>query len=151
MSNHFVFNQYYIDLLKRLKSVSKKIKDGDQKENIDIGKTVYKSIKENYITLDKSSDEYVKYVNDTVTDDFWTSYLEIEDINNADDWFSREDILNTQIFEKISLKNIKILLNDEFFSSGLAPLDLTGKDFERFVANDVKAIQTLSREIGLLK
>ncbi len=36
-------------------------------------------------------------------------------------------------------------------SSGLAPLDLTGKDFERFVANDVKAIQTLSREIGLLK
>ena len=114
MSNHFVFNQYYIDLLKRLKSVSKKIKDGDQKENIDIGKTVYKSIKENYITLDKSSDEYVKYVNDTVTDDFWTSYLEIEDINNADDWFSREDILNTQIFEKISLKNIKILLNDEF-------------------------------------
>jgi len=36
-------------------------------------------------------------------------------------------------------------------SSGLAPLDLTGKAFEKFVSNDVKAIETLSKEIGLIK
>ena len=36
-------------------------------------------------------------------------------------------------------------------SSGLAPLDLTGKDFEKFVSNSVKSIETLSKEIGLIK
>jgi len=30
-------------------------------------------------------------------------------------------------------------------------LDLTGKDFEKFVSNSVKSIETLSKEIGLIK
>jgi putative tricarboxylic transport membrane protein len=35
--------------------------------------------------------------------------------------------------------------------SGLAPLDLTGAEFQAFVADSVASIQDLSREIGLIK
>ena len=36
-------------------------------------------------------------------------------------------------------------------SSGLAPLDLQGPAFQAFVKDSVESIQTLSREIGLIK
>ncbi|TYB81091.1 Bug family tripartite tricarboxylate transporter substrate binding protein [Maritimibacter fusiformis] len=36
-------------------------------------------------------------------------------------------------------------------NNGLAPLDLQGAEFEAFVANSVKQIQDISREIGIIK
>jgi putative tricarboxylic transport membrane protein len=36
-------------------------------------------------------------------------------------------------------------------ANGLAPLDLQGADFEKFVANSVQQIQDISKEIGILK
>jgi len=36
-------------------------------------------------------------------------------------------------------------------SSGLAPLDLTGKAFQSFVSKSVGDIEKLSKEIGLIK
>ena len=36
-------------------------------------------------------------------------------------------------------------------SSGLAPLDLTGKAFQSFVTKSVGDIEKLSKEIGLIK
>jgi len=54
----FVFNQYYIDLLKKIKNVAKKHKDKSS-----TAKSALKAIKDNYITLDKSSDEYIKFLN----------------------------------------------------------------------------------------
>ena len=57
MSNKYVFNQYYIDLIKRLKKTAKNIKDDDKDNtNYELAKTITKSIKTNYVTLDKSSD-----------------------------------------------------------------------------------------------
>ena len=85
MSNQYVFNQYYIDLIKRLKQASKKIKDDESDKNVkiegdinnkyELAKKISKSIKTNYVTLDKSSDEYIMYVN-KVPEDFWKSYEE---------------------------------------------------------------------------
>ena len=64
MSNQYVFNQYYIDFIKRLKKTSKAIKeDGKDNEKYELAKDIMKSIKNNYVTLDKSSDEYVVFVN----------------------------------------------------------------------------------------
>jgi hypothetical protein len=53
MSAIFVFNQYYIDLLKKLKHISKKNKD-----NSSTAKKVLKAIKDNYVTFDKSYEPY---------------------------------------------------------------------------------------------
>lgn len=114
MSYQFVFNQYYIDLIKRLKSSAKKYKDANELEKIELGRKVSKAIRENYVTLDKSSDEYVKYVNDTITPEFWSTYLELEDISNANGWFGHDDIKDVQVFENITLENIRKLLNDDY-------------------------------------
>jgi putative tricarboxylic transport membrane protein len=35
--------------------------------------------------------------------------------------------------------------------NGLAPLDLSGDEFQKFVAESVQSIQDLSKEIGLIK
>ena len=83
MSNQFVFNQYYIDFIKRLKQASRNIKDeGKENENYELAKEVMKSIKNNYVTLDKSSDEYIIYIN-KLPDTFWPSYVDAtcENIN----------------------------------------------------------------------
>lgn len=109
MSHIFIFNQYYIDLIKRLKTETKKTKDTDELCN-----TIYTAIKENYLTLDKSSDEYVNYVNSNIKDTFWTTYIDLDDIENTNEWFENDDIHNTKIFENISLGNVREILKDDF-------------------------------------
>ena len=59
MSNQFIFNQYYIDLIKRIKSSAKGMREDEKGDNYAFGKGIIKTIKDNYITLDKSSDEYI--------------------------------------------------------------------------------------------
>jgi hypothetical protein len=103
MSYQFVFNQYYIDLIKRIKTSSKKY---------ELGKNVYKYIKENYITLDKSSDEYVKFVSN-INNDFWDSYKEL-DSTNANAWFDKEDVKNIQLFNNITIDDVRKLINDDY-------------------------------------
>lgn len=112
MSYQFVFNQYYIDLIKRLKSVAKKYKEADELEKIELGRKVSRAIKDNYLTLDKSSDEYVKYIND-IPPEFWSSYLAIEDLENTD-WFSQDAVNDVELFEKISIETIRKILNDDY-------------------------------------
>ena len=36
-------------------------------------------------------------------------------------------------------------------TNGLAPLDLQGAEFEQFVSDSITQIQTISREIGIIK
>jgi hypothetical protein len=112
MSYQFVFNQYYIDLIKRIKTSSKKYKESDNIEKNELGKNVYKSIKENYITLDKSSDEYVKFVSN-INNDFWDSYKEL-DSTNANAWFDKEDVKNIQLFNNITIDDVRKLINDDY-------------------------------------
>ena len=83
MSNQFIFNQYYIDLIKRIKTSAKNMRDNDKDDDRVFGKSILKAIKDNYITLDKSSDEYIIYVK-TVSEDFWVSYINIDDISLFD-------------------------------------------------------------------
>ncbi len=112
MSYQFVFNQYYIDLIKRLKSVAKKYKEANELEKIELGRKVSRAIKDNYLTLDKSSDEYVKYIN-SISAEFWSSYLAIDDLENAD-WFTQDTVKDVELFEKISVETIRKTLNDDY-------------------------------------
>jgi hypothetical protein len=113
MSYQFVFNQYYIDLIKRVKSVAKKYKEANEMEKIELGRKVSRAIKDNYLTLDKSSDEYVKYINN-IPSDFWSSYLAIEDLTHADKWFAQENVKDVELFEKISVETIRSMLKDDY-------------------------------------
>lgn len=126
MSNQFVFNQYYIDFVKRIKQASRKMKednsdDGEREEGAEskyntedysFAKKILKGIKANYITFDKSSDEYIKYIN-SLPETFWASYIEAEE-GKLDEWFDKEDIKDVELFTGISISMIKRVINDKF-------------------------------------
>lgn len=113
MSNQFVFNQYYIDFIKRLKQASRNIKDeGKKNENYELAKEVMKSIKNNYVTLDKSSDEYIIYIN-KLSDSFWPSYVDAT-CENINEWFDSETVKNVELYQNITIANIRKLINDDF-------------------------------------
>lgn len=112
MSYQFVFNQYYIDLIKRLKTASKEYKESDEMEKIQLGRKVLKAIKEKYVTIDKSSDVYLRHVQN-IPSDFWSSYLEI-DMENADEWFMKEDVACVQLYDNICVQEIYELMQDKY-------------------------------------
>ena len=113
MSNQFIFNQYYIDLIKRIKTSAKNMRESENGEDHAFGKSTLKAIKDNYITLDKSSDEYIIYIK-TIPEDFWASYINIDDINVANDWFLADDVKDVCIYKNISTSSIRKLVKDDY-------------------------------------
>jgi hypothetical protein len=169
MSKQFIFNQYYIDLLKRIKTSAKKMKDSDAVEadgaggdgaveagtsDVAFGKTILKAIRENYTTLDKSSDEYTIYMK-TIPEDFWASYIGIDDIAAADattaDWFLADDVKDVCIYKGITVSSIRKLMKDDymchhFFSVFYLFLnELSDDDVKVYLS----VLQDTKNEIGL--
>ena len=114
MSRQFIFNQYYIDLIKRIKTSAKNIRDTETGDEQVFGKTVLKTIKDHYITLDKSSDEYILYMRSAIQEDFWTSYSNIDNISAAGDWFLADDVKDVCIYKNITVSSLRKLLNDDY-------------------------------------
>lgn len=103
MTTTFIFNQYYIDFLKRIKDVAKKNKDSNTN-----AKAVYKAIKEHYMTLDKASDEYLVYFKEQIPQDVWSSYVDGE----YDTWFEAQKEMN--LYKDIKLVDIQSLVEDSY-------------------------------------
>ncbi len=113
MSNQYVFNQYYIDFIKRLKKTSKVIKDeGTDNEKYELAKDIMKSIKNNYVTLDKSSDEYVVFVN-KLDENVWKTYLDMEE-DKMNEWFDMENVKDVELYQNITISNIRKVMNDDY-------------------------------------
>ena len=113
MSNQFIFNQYYIDLIKRIKSSAKTMREDENGDDYAFGKGIIKNIKDNYITLDKSSDEYIIHIKN-ISETFWSSYINLENISDSNDWFLSDDVKDVCIYKNITVSNIRKLLNDDF-------------------------------------
>lgn len=110
MTSTFVFNQYYIDLIKKLKVESKKTKD-----TCKISKSILLSIKKNYLLLDKSTDEYISFINQEITDDVWNSYISIEnsdDITVYDEWIKTNS--DIKFLKNVSLGDILEVLKSNY-------------------------------------
>jgi hypothetical protein len=105
MSSSFIFNQYYIDFLKRIKTVAKESRESNQ-DAVDI----LKSIKENYSTFDKKSDEYKNYIKSVISDDLWEQYVE-----NMSIWL--EDNENIELYKGVSIELIQDILKDKYLVS----------------------------------
>jgi len=150
MSSQFIFNQYYIDLIKRIKGFAKKMREGDDADEQVFGKSIVKVIKDNYITLDKSSDEYIIHVRG-IPSDFWASYTAIDDINASNDWFLSDEVKDVCIYKNIPVSSIRKLLKDDylchhFFSVFYLFMDeLSDDDVKTYVS----VLQDTKNEIGL--
>lgn len=101
MQSSFIFNQYYIDFLKKLKKETK------QKGDDDKCKEMLKSIKDNYTIFDKSSEEYKDFLKQEISEDMWEGLSE-----NFDDWIVKNR--NTQIYKNITVENILYVFDDEY-------------------------------------
>lgn len=89
----YVFNQYYIDFLKKIKALAKDKKDV-QKEARDI----LRSIRKNYTSMDKLSNEYVDFLN---KQSFWETYNANENKEVISD-----ELLSKNLYEDISIKQV---------------------------------------------
>lgn len=88
----YVFNQYYIDLLKKVKKYASDIKDSNQ-----TALHINKTIKEHYKSMDKMSQEYVAILKHT---EFWDSYEGLEEPWTTDT-FSDIDLYKDITFNQI--------------------------------------------------
>jgi len=107
-SSTVIFNQYYYDLLTKIRTVSKK-----HKEHSSTAKRILETIKDNYKEFDKTSDDYVKFINDNCNEDFWKSYLEVNK-EECDDWLKKDEIKQVLIYKDISIADIAKLLRDNY-------------------------------------
>jgi len=97
----YVFNQYYFDLLKKVKDYSRSNQGKVEANNI------RKSIKENYSSYDKTAAEYRDFFikNTEVARNLWET-SEIVDIKSAKTWLVREEIGSLQVYEGITLLDV---------------------------------------------
>jgi hypothetical protein len=89
------------------------MRESDDSDDHAFGKSTLKAIKDNYITLDKSSDEYIIYLK-SIPEDFWTSYINIDDVDAVNDWFLADDVKDVCIYKNISVSSIRKLVKDDY-------------------------------------
>lgn len=108
LTSTYIFNQYYIDLLKKIKIIAKK-----HRLHSETAKRVLKTIKENYNTCDKTSTEYSDFFKEKCDSNYWDEYISLEK-DKCDDWLKDEEKTNVEIYKSISLKDISKLLRNNF-------------------------------------
>lgn len=122
MTKLYILNQYYIDLIKKLKTIAKK-----HREKSETAKKVFNIIKNNYLTLDKSSDEYITFIKTNLTNDLYISYKELnftekkKTENQEEETILNDDIsswlnLNqeVQILNNVTIKDILKIFRNEY-------------------------------------
>jgi len=107
-SSIIIFNQYYYDLLSKIRTVAKK-----HREHSTTATKVLEVVKENYKEFDKSSNDYVSFLNENCNDDFWKSYIEVSK-ENCDEWLKKDDVKSVCIYKDITIADITKLLRDNF-------------------------------------
>ena len=107
-SSIIIFNQYYYDLLTKIRTIAKK-----HKEHSTTATKVLDVVKENYKEFDKSSNDYVTFLNENCKEDFWKSYIDVSK-EDCDEWLKKDEVKSVCIFKDITLADITKLLRDNF-------------------------------------
>ena len=109
LNTTYIFNQYYIDLLKKLKNIAKK-----HRLHSETAKKVLKSVKDNYQPYDKTSVEYIEFFKEK-TATAWDNYVNVEK-DKCDEWLKDDANSQLEIYKDITLKDIVKLLRNNFIT-----------------------------------
>lgn len=143
VTSTYIFNQYYIDLLKKIKVISKKYKNKSK-----TAQKILKIIKEHYMTLDKASDEYLTFIKEKVSDDVWESYLKLENDENdtMNDWF--KDNADVEFFKDITIGDLTKVLRDNYLCHHYCSVFYIFKDelTDETSETIVKILQTINNK-----
>lgn len=107
-SSVIIFNKYYYDLLTKIRTIAKK-----HREHSTTASKVLDVAKEHYKEFDKSSNDYVTFLNENCNDDFWKSYIEVSK-EDCDEWLKKDEVKSVCIFKDITIADITKLLRDNF-------------------------------------
>jgi len=142
LTTTYIFNQYYIDLLKKLKNVAKK-----HRLHSDTAKRVLKTIKDNYQTYDKTSGEYIELFKEK-TATCWESYINVEK-DKCNDWLKDDNNNKIEIYKDITIKDIvKLLRNDFITHHYLCVLYIYTNDLtEEQITSILKILQKVTEEV----
>lgn len=105
MSRIYVFNQYYLDLLKKTRNAAKKYQD----KSI-IAKSIIKAIKKYYQVFDKTTSENIEMFNENFTQEILTMIM-----NHSNEEFSEWIKNNPDIplYRDISVSNASKVIKDD--------------------------------------
>lgn len=98
----YVFNQYYIDFLKKLKNDAK-----DKKDTSKPARDVLRAVKKHYLNMDKLSPDYIQRL-DTL-DAFWNDYDTVEDVLKME---LKEEFQSLTLYEDITLEMVFKVFKD---------------------------------------
>lgn len=97
ISQDQLFNEYYFELLKKLKSICR----GSKSDSHD-ARVVLRAIKKNYSSYDKFSSEFRMYANEAPVADVWDSYAALaSDIDDMSKWV--EDNADAELYKDIPM------------------------------------------------
>lgn len=144
-SSIVIFNQYYYDLLTKIRTIAKK-----HKENSSTAKKVLEVMKDNYKEFDKSSGEYVEFLNANCNEEFWKSYLEI-DKESCDEWLKKDEVKVVCLYKDISIGEIAKLLRDNFLCHHFLSVFYIFKNemSDESASTILKILQTFSEDYEL--
>ncbi len=144
-SSRIIFNQYYYDLLMKIRTVAKK-----HKEHSTTAVRVLETLKDNYKEFDKTADTYVSFLNENCNSDFWKSYLELEK-DNVNEWLKREEVKSVCLFVNITIADISKLLHDNFLCHHYISVFYIFKNelSDEDASNILKILQTFDEEFEL--
>lgn len=144
-SSRIIFNQYYYDLLMKIRTVAKK-----HKEHSTTAVRVLETLKDNYKEFDKTADTYVSFLNENCNSDFWKSYLELEK-DNVNEWLKREEVKSVCLFVNITIADISKLLHDNFLCHHYISVFYIFKNelSDEDASNILKILQTFDEDFEL--
>lgn len=144
-SSIIIFNQYYYDLLTKIRTIAKK-----HKEHSSTAAKVVEVVKEHYKEFDKSSGDYVSFLNENCNEDFWKSYVDVSK-EDADDWLKKDEVKSVCLYKDITIADITKLLRDNFLCHHyLSVLYIFKNEMsDEDAANILKVLQTFQEEFDL--
>jgi hypothetical protein len=142
LTTTYIFNQYYIDLLKKLKNIAKK-----HRQHSETAKRVLNTIKDNYQTYDKTSNDYIDLFKEK-TGTYWEDYINVEK-DKCDEWLKDENNSKIEIYKDITIKDIVKLLRNNFITHHyLCVLYIYTNDLtEDQITTILKALQKITEEV----
>jgi hypothetical protein len=105
----YVFNQYYFDLLKKVKNYARTSPD---KLHV-VSKSIKKAIKDHYQSYDKESDEHrVFFLQSTQSArTSWAS--DVTTVELAKEWLLRDEVSNVELFKGISFASLDAVMKSK--------------------------------------
>lgn len=103
-----LFNQFYFDLLKKLKTNAKQNKEKSKE-----ARNILRAIKNSYSSYETGSVEYISKLPLSISNDFWNAYYECQ-VDTIDKFLLSEPAFNAYLYNQISIDMIAVCLNDTF-------------------------------------